>query len=128
MSARGVGSVVTLAPPRADAGVDVEALLATPQTAHHLPTETAVALLGPVAALYAHLQARVAAGGARDASVSPVDSSAGLLTAVQVAERLCVSTDWVYRRTRSLPFAVRIGGHVRFSADGLASYVKNRRA
>jgi excisionase family DNA binding protein len=51
-----------------------------------------------------------------------------LLSAAEVAQRLGVAKDWVYRRSQSLPFAVRLGGHVRFSAAGLERYLKGRRA
>jgi excisionase family DNA binding protein len=49
-----------------------------------------------------------------------------LLTVHQAAERLCVSPDWLYRRTRSLPFVVRVGRHVRFSDHGIDRFIRGR--
>ena len=49
-----------------------------------------------------------------------------LLGISQAAKRLGTSTDWLYRRTKSLPFVVRVGRHVRFSAHGIDRYVKRQ--
>src|SRR4051812_24660397 len=46
-----------------------------------------------------------------------------LLTVEAAAARLEVSPDWLYRRTKSLPFVVRVGRHVRFSGKGLDRYI-----
>jgi excisionase family DNA binding protein len=50
----------------------------------------------------------------------------GLLTVQEASERLSVSTDRLYRRTRSLPFVVRLGRHVRFSPQGIENFIKRR--
>src|SRR5262245_43009698 len=42
-----------------------------------------------------------------------------LLTVSAAAERLEVSRDWLYRRSRRLPFVVRMGRQLRFSAAGI---------
>lgn len=49
-----------------------------------------------------------------------------LLTAEQVAERLHISTDYVYRHARQYPFMIREGRNVRFSQVGLDRYLKQR--
>lgn len=49
-----------------------------------------------------------------------------LIDVATAAERLGVSRDWLYRHSRQLPFAVRQGRLLRFSAHGLARYIKNR--
>ncbi|HTS88110.1 MAG TPA: helix-turn-helix domain-containing protein [Gemmatimonadales bacterium] len=47
-----------------------------------------------------------------------------LLTAGEAARRLGVTVDWMYRRTRTLPFARKLSRKVvRFSAEGLAEYI-----
>ena len=51
-----------------------------------------------------------------------------LLTAEQVAERLHISTDYVYRHARQYPFMIREGRNVRFSEVGLDRYLKQRQA
>jgi excisionase family DNA binding protein len=42
------------------------------------------------------------------------------------AERLGVGPDYVYRRTGTLPFIVRLGRTVRVSASGLERYIRHR--
>jgi excisionase family DNA binding protein len=49
-----------------------------------------------------------------------------LLTVEEAARRLGVSKDWVYRRAARLPFTVRLGSALRFSAQGLARYCRQR--
>lgn len=50
-----------------------------------------------------------------------------LLTVEEVAKKLGVPRDWIYRRTRKLPFTVRLGPrHVRFSLRGLERYIRQR--
>lgn len=49
-----------------------------------------------------------------------------LLDVVEAAKRLAVSTDTLYRKARELPFTVRIGGNVRFSAQGISRYIATR--
>lgn len=49
-----------------------------------------------------------------------------LLTAEQVADRLQISADYVYRHARQYPFMIREGRHVRFSQLGLDRYLKQR--
>ena len=40
--------------------------------------------------------------------------------------RLAISTDTLYRKARELPFTVRIGGNVRFSAQGISRFIATR--
>jgi len=50
-----------------------------------------------------------------------------LLTAAQAGARLGYTRDWVYRHAAALPFTVRLpGGRRRFSAQGLARYLRRR--
>lgn len=49
-----------------------------------------------------------------------------LLTVGEAAARLACSTDWLYRHHPRLGFAVRNGRHLRFSADGLERYIRER--
>jgi len=50
-----------------------------------------------------------------------------LLSIDEAAARLGTSKDWLYRRVDRLPFVVRLGRNVRFSSQGIQSYVKQRR-
>ena len=49
-----------------------------------------------------------------------------LLTVAETADRLACTKDWLYRHHHRLPFAVRNGRQVRFSADGLDRYIRQR--
>ncbi len=49
-----------------------------------------------------------------------------LLTVGEAAVRLACSKDWLYRHHHRLPFAVRNGRQLRFSADGLDRYIRQR--
>jgi excisionase family DNA binding protein len=88
-----------------------------------LPASQVSALLCQVAAVQTALAARLvraleigdpAGAGDRDR----------LLTVAEAAERLACSKDWLYRHR--LPFAVRNGRQLRFSADGLDRYIRTR--
>src|SRR5687768_14957748 len=48
------------------------------------------------------------------------------LSAEEAARRLGVSKDWLYRQAGSLPFAVRIGRRLVFSARGLERWNQQR--
>jgi excisionase family DNA binding protein len=83
--------------------------------------------LDQIPALLVALSARLVAEGASAGVAGTVASPEGdrLLTVDEAAERLSVSKDWLYRA--EVPFAVRLGpGQLRFSAEGLARYIKNR--
>lgn len=82
-------------------------------------------LLAIIGATQTRATARLLALGAcTDTESSP--NSSQWLTAEQVAERVGMSTDWVYRRANRLPFARRIGRSLRFSAEGLERWMHLR--
>src|SRR5262245_9099851 len=49
-----------------------------------------------------------------------------LLTVEDAARTLGVSKDWLYRRAEKLPFTIRLGRTLRFSAHSLARYIRSR--
>ena len=49
-----------------------------------------------------------------------------LLDVEEAASATRVSTDTLYRKARELPFTVRIGGNVRFSAQGISRFIATR--
>ena len=63
---------------------------------------------------------------------APIESAPGpagadrLLSVEEAAHTLAVSEDWLYRRAARLPFTVRLGRVLRFSADGLERYIRQR--
>ena len=49
-----------------------------------------------------------------------------LLTADEVAQRLNVTKEYVYKNASRYPFTVREGRYVRFSQNGLSRYIDRR--
>jgi hypothetical protein len=68
------------------------------------------------------------------ATASPCTGAAAtggdrLVSVEEAAERLCVSPDWIYRRSkgdRRLPFLARIGGKLLCSVQALDRYIQQR--
>ncbi|MBX7135031.1 MAG: helix-turn-helix domain-containing protein [Fimbriimonadaceae bacterium] len=58
---------------------------------------------------------------------APVRTEEKLLTVPDAASHLRVSKDWIYRRTRSLPFIVRLGREVRVSSAELEKFVSRQK-
>jgi excisionase family DNA binding protein len=103
--------------------IDLTALVKDPSLAALVPLPQLLALLAHVAALQSVLTARLLAAEAPSGAPAEADH---LLTIQQAAQRLQCSPDWLYRRTTTLPFMRRMGGHVRVSAQGLDHYVRHR--
>ena len=98
-------------------------LLAHPERVRDLPPEAALSVLGQVAGLTPLLLARVASGNGH----GPADDGADeLLDVKATARRLGASEDYVYRHAKRLPFTVRQGRMVRFSARGIERYIRQR--
>ena len=91
-----------------------------------LPADQLSALLYQVAALQNLLAVRLV----RELQIvqpnTPARERDRLLTVAEAADRLSCSTDWLYRHHHRLPFAVRTGRHLRFSANGLEAYIRQR--
>ena len=102
--------------------VDLAALVEDPTRVATVPPGRIPALLSQLSALQGAMAARLISAD-RDETVSTEDT---LLTVDQAAERLGVSTDWLFRRSRTLPFIVRLGRHLRFSNRGIDRYLRNR--
>jgi len=79
-------------------------------------------MLSQLSALQGAMAARLIAVD-RDEVASAEET---LLTVDKAAERLGVSKDWLFRRSRTLPFVVRLGRHLRFSSRGIERYLRNR--
>ena len=103
--------------------------LATDSTrALKLSVEELVALTVRCAAAQSALSAALIAGtGSPDTRDSgQTDGNDRLLSVNEAARLLSVSKDWLYRRASQLPFTVRLGFHLRFSARGIARYIRAR--
>ncbi|MBZ5499700.1 MAG: helix-turn-helix domain-containing protein [Acidobacteriia bacterium] len=84
-----------------------------------LPLETVPALIAQMAAAQSTLAARLL--GAEKTQ----EFNDELLDAEGAAEKLGVSKDWLYTRTNTLPFVVRLGRKVKFSLRGIEKYIKD---
>ena len=102
--------------------VDLAALVEDPARVATVPPGRIPALLSQLSALQGAMAARLISAD-RDEPMSGEDT---LLTVDQAAERLGVSTDWLFRRSRTLPFVVRLGRHLRFSNRGIDRYLRTR--
>src|SRR5256714_5131385 len=102
--------------------VDLAALVEDPARVATVPPGRIPALLSQLSALQSAMAARLISAD-RDETASSEDT---LLTVDQAAERLGVSTDWLFRRSRTLPFVVRLGRHLKFSNRGIDRYLRNR--
>ena len=102
--------------------VDLAALVEDPAKVATVPPGRIPALLSQLSALQGAMAARLISAD-RDETASSEDT---LLTVDQAAERLGVSTDWLFRRSRTLPFVVRLGRHLRFSNRGIDRYLRHR--
>ena len=103
--------------------IDLAALVEDPGRVATVPPSRIPALLSQLSALQGAMAARLISADLDD-TVSGEDTT--LLTVDQAAERLGVSKDWLFRRSRSLPFVVRLGRHLRFSSRGIERYLRHR--
>jgi excisionase family DNA binding protein len=58
---------------------------------------------------------------------APMRESDTLLAISAAAQRLGVSTDYLYRHANRLPFTRRMGRKLLFSAHGLESYIRQKK-
>ncbi len=100
--------------------IDFSALVNEPARIQGIPAEQIPALLTQLSTLQTAMAARMIP---TNGEAPQADS---MLTVKEAALRLGMSVDWLYRRTARLPFVVRLGRQVRFSAQGIDRYLKNR--
>ena len=105
-----------------DGSVDLAELVDDPGRVAAVPPGRIPALLSQLSALQTAIAARLVSAD-REETASTEDT---LLTVDQAAERLGVSKDWLFRRSRTLPFVVRLGRHLRFSNRGIDRYLRSR--
>jgi excisionase family DNA binding protein len=99
-------------------------LVAEPDKVALVPPEAIPAMRGELARLDSLLLARLLAGGNAKADSGPDGDR--LLSAKEAAAKLGASEDYLYRRSRNLPFTVRMGRQVRFSETGIERYIRQR--
>ena len=101
----------------------LDAIARDPAKAAALPAEDRGALIVRAAAVLAAL-------GATMTTARDDDEPDTLLTVAATAQRLGLSTDYLYRHARDFPFFVQpLNGArvVRFSARGVARYIEEQR-
>ncbi len=83
------------------------------------------AILGALEELKAAAWAQLLAptNGRNPSGIKAADE---LLNVQEAARRLELSPDYLYRHSSQLPFTVRIGRRVRFSAQGIERYIERR--
>jgi len=89
-----------------------------PERVEQLTPEQARSFLAQLVTLQAPLLAKALVVGGRDPDE--------LLTVEAAAERLGLGEGWLYRHAAKLPFTVRVGRQVRFSARQLDAYIAAR--
>jgi excisionase family DNA binding protein len=57
-------------------------------------------------------------------AIAPTTAEERLLTVEEAAARLSKTPDWIYHHRRELPFARKLGGHLRFSDSGLNDWIR----
>ncbi len=102
----------------------LDELASDPSKVHGLPAELAAALQTKCLLVLNVLWTRQLAARAEPTASQSVDDT--LLDIQDAAQRLKTSTDWLYRHARQLPFTVRNGRQLRFSAAGIARYIRER--
>jgi excisionase family DNA binding protein len=107
---------------------ELATLAADPSRVAAVERDEIPALIGEAEALRAALWARLQQAPVTEIQPRPAPGPDELLTAVEAAERLGVSRQWVYRHQDTLPFMRRLGaGTLRFSARGLERWMESRR-
>ena len=104
--------------------LDIAKLLDEPTAANAVPVELIPAVLCRLAALQGMLTARLLKNDRGGDPGSTIEDR--LLDVADVAERLGTSRDWLYRHANRLPFTVRVGRQLRFSARGVENYIQRR--
>src|SRR5438105_3247492 len=94
----------------------LDELAADPGRGRKLPPAVRNKLIARAAAIVISLSAVGDEPTADEKAARPDDR---LLTVQEAAELLNCTKDWVYRHAGKLPCAVRMGGQLRFSAEGL---------
>jgi predicted DNA-binding transcriptional regulator AlpA len=102
----------------------LDELAADPDRASALPVRAAEALQGKCLMALNALWGRCLA--ARADRADPEMAADTLLDVTEAAKRLATTRDWLYRHARQLPFVVRNGRQLRFSAAGIARYIRER--
>jgi excisionase family DNA binding protein len=114
-----LAAAVTLVP-------SLDELAADPARAAGLPRETAMALLARCAVAQSALVGCLLRAPSMATAMPDGQQEDQLLDVDEAADRLGTSTDYLYRHSGKLPFTVRIGSRLRFSARGIDRFIRTR--
>jgi predicted DNA-binding transcriptional regulator AlpA len=103
-------------------GAGLAALLQDPARLMEVPMQAIPGLLADLERLRVILWSRMMSPGTNGLPEVPDR----LLDIRVAAQKLQVSPDWLYRRAAKLPFTVRLGSRLRFSALGIERYIRQR--
>jgi hypothetical protein len=103
----------------------LSALVRQPETTEGVTLAEIPGLLAQLAGVQAVLLARLVVEGPHNGSAAPADGDRNLSVA-EAAGRLGVKPGYLYRHAGSLPFTVRIGRRLVFSAEGLERWNRRR--
>jgi excisionase family DNA binding protein len=103
----------------------LDVLLHEPNIARKLPRPALIELMAEAAAVQSIIVSGLTAASSDSESAKSDDDH--LLTVGEAATRLNTTKDWIYRHSSELPFEVRVGGKLRFSARGLQEYIRAKR-
>ena len=105
----------------------IRAVLESPERAAEIPAESVPGLLAQLASVQAILLARLVVEGPYNGNgKSGPPNGDRNLSVMEAAGRLGVKPGYLYRHAGSLPFTVRIGRRLLFSAEGLERWNRRR--
>jgi predicted DNA-binding transcriptional regulator AlpA len=90
------------------------------------PANVSAEKIVPIMAQMAALQVALATRLVTVSEENAQDESDTLLTVEEAAAKLKCSQDWLYRKSRHLPYAVRVGRSLRFSLKGIEADIRSR--
>ncbi len=100
----------------------LDAIAADPSLATSVPPPARLPLYFDALAVLSALAPLIATP-----AITPTPVEDRLLTVDEVAVKLGVTNDWLYRRAKALPFTVRLSpGKLRFSLRGIERYIRQR--
>ncbi len=105
----------------------LDELAAHPERALELPPEVARDLLARLAPLQTVLLAQALTRSASgDGGQPETRGEDRLLSVKEAARKMNVSSDYIYRHAKDLPFTVRVGSRLLFSERGIEQWVRHR--
>jgi excisionase family DNA binding protein len=89
------------------------------------PSNISVEKILPIMAQIAAVQFALATRLITESEENGRDDSDTLLTVEEAAAKLKCSQDWLYRKSKKLLFAVRVGRGLRFSLRGIDAHIRS---